>query len=561
VGTLDDILAAPAAPATASPPTSGGTLDSILDAPEPEAPSTLEAVGRGALEGGTFGFADEIAGALGAAFGNKKGTLGERYRQERDESRAKFEAARAAHPLAYLGGELGGGLVGAVGGGEIAGAAGKALGLGAEAVEGAQAAKTTGQLVAKGIGTGAVYGAAQGLGDSNADLTKGDFHNAIADTLTGAAAGGVAGGILEPVATKLLEGAPGRAAKDILNEIAAGEGTAGSATTTAKKLLASDKEDIIRTIGADHELGSAIGKPAKEALPVVNARLQSVGSQLDPLYQTVDKEAGGVSAMGLTDFLNNEAKTYGKTAFNEPYVKAVNDIRDSVLNTYAPALKTALMRDEKLGAMGVDVPQALRAQDVTIPTKDVRAMVTRLQSRAANVINPLNPGEAVIMKADMAGMMKRFLDAHLDAAAERAAETGDASVKAAVDNIRQINTTYSALSNIQKAVEQRAWKEATGSTSMGGHVSHLGTFVGGALGLSHGPVGMIAGAALASLGPKVARTLSHEGNRALAQLATASAEGAPVASLVAAAVKHGVPRDVAMRVVDTAVRIRNMGAQ
>jgi len=70
---------------------------------------------------------------------------------------------------------------------------------------------------------------------------------------------------------------------------------------------------------------------------------------------------------------------------------------------------------------------------------------------------------------------------------------------------------------------------------------------------------MIAGAALSLVAPKVARTLTHEGNAALSRVATAAAAGQPTAELIAHAIRNGVPREIAMRVASAATSIANAG--
>ena len=185
----------------------------------------------------------------------------------------------------------------------------------------------------------------------------------------------------------------------------------------------------------------------------------------------------------MVDFLDGKVAELKKTPLNEQYVHAVEDIRNSALEAWAPNLNAAL-RSEEARAVPAVKAAVLDQLDVQVPTADVRKMVTRLQTRGSQVINPLNPGEASIMKADMASMLKTFLDSHLDAAA-----AGAPDVATAVANIRQINSTYSALANIQKAIEQRAWKEETNSKSLGGHLGQLGQLLAGVVGAAHGPIG------------------------------------------------------------------------
>lgn len=149
--------------------------------PEPDVSSTESAL-RGAAQGLTFDFADEIAGALGAAkqtaFGDAKlSDLLDTYEKERDVSRENFKQAEEANPKTYLAGEIGGGILPAIatgGAGAVASvgktglkqAAKQAAKAGAKMGAASAAGRTeeiedVGQ-VARDIGTGAVAGGAFG---------------------------------------------------------------------------------------------------------------------------------------------------------------------------------------------------------------------------------------------------------------------------------------------------------------------------------------------------------------------------------------------------------------
>jgi hypothetical protein len=147
--------------------------DVVWDAPDV---SGLESAGRGAAQAGTFGFADEIAGGVEALYDvattdKTLSDLPDLYRQHRDESRANFAAAEEANPTEFTAGQIGGAALTAF------------LPGGAPA--------TLGRAVAVGAG----MGAAQGLGESEADLTRGEFGEAATDAALGGALGGAAGGI------------------------------------------------------------------------------------------------------------------------------------------------------------------------------------------------------------------------------------------------------------------------------------------------------------------------------------------------------------------------------
>lgn len=162
-----------------------------------EGPSALESGVRGAAQTASLGFSDEIAGGLEALRDKMRGDarpFEDIYRQHRDESRAKYKAAEAENPNAYLAGEAAG-VVGSL----------AIPGLGSLG-----AAKTLGGAVAGG----AALGAAQGLGSSEADLTKGDVGGAAADAGLGALVGGAAGAVGHGVG-KLVDRVAGGAARGV----------------------------------------------------------------------------------------------------------------------------------------------------------------------------------------------------------------------------------------------------------------------------------------------------------------------------------------------------------
>jgi hypothetical protein len=444
------------------------------------------------------------------------------YQSALDTTEADDEHAwaRRAGKLAAIGGET-----------IVGGAAGKLIGVGAKAAGLASKIAPWAEanpLIAKvlsGAGSGAAYGAASGAGTA---ASKGQ--DVGEEALKGAGVGAALGGALSGVAgaaKKLLKGAPEREEADLLRGITNGSGEFGGATPTAKKIVQRDREDIIATLRSDPELRAVVSGPAKDALPVLQNRLEQTGSRLDPLYDVVDRSSGGVSMHGLVNTIDDEIQRLGRTPLNELYVNAMKDIKQSAINAWAPGLDKTAESQAKLSAMGIATPLRLQPQDVMVPTRDVRAMVTRLQTRGSQVINPLNPGEASQMKADIAGFMKGFIDSHLDVAAEQGPE-----VAQAVNAIREINTTYSALKNMTKAIEQRAQKEGTGSVSLGGNLKHLLTHGAGGAAAAMALHGNLPGAAvtgtaalLASQAPKIARGVTTS----MANLQRAAAAGNPKA--------------------------------
>ncbi len=185
---------------------------------EKYAPTKGDTVAHGALQGASYGLADEAQGVLGGArelkdqiaraFGGGtkidpqedvfaeshpiagvKGSwdsILDAYRSERDAARREDKAAAQANPKLSVASTLGGALV-APGpkGAAVKGAVPRAL-----------------QMAKQGLQAGAAYGA----GDSEADLTKpslSNYLNFAKDTAEGAGLGGVTGGMLGYGSAKL----------------------------------------------------------------------------------------------------------------------------------------------------------------------------------------------------------------------------------------------------------------------------------------------------------------------------------------------------------------------
>lgn len=145
--------------------------------------SKTESFLRGAAQGISLGFSDELVAGLKAPFSEKT------YSQLRDEERAKYEAAEKANPWTYMAGDVGGSLV-------LPGGAAKTAATGLAKVGAKEAFKQAAK-------TGAKLGAVEALGRSEADLTKGQVDQAAWDVLKGAAIGGGTAGVLGAAGNKL----------------------------------------------------------------------------------------------------------------------------------------------------------------------------------------------------------------------------------------------------------------------------------------------------------------------------------------------------------------------
>ncbi len=180
--------------AAVSAPTEGSAPSGVGD----EGVSGMTALGRGAAQGATFGFADEINGlvqALGTKYlpesmggGGEQAqarSIADLYRQNRDVFRRENQAASDQQGGLYLLGNVAGGLP-----------AGIAMG-------GGGGGATLRSLMGSGAKAGLSQGAAYGAGASNADVLGGDVAGFLKDAAALGLAGGAIGGAAPVVGTGL----------------------------------------------------------------------------------------------------------------------------------------------------------------------------------------------------------------------------------------------------------------------------------------------------------------------------------------------------------------------
>lgn len=220
------------------------------------------AVGRGAAQGITGGFADELQGGIEALLGGaSKLPIAERYRRGRDESRAAFKAAEEANPTEYMIGDVGGSL------------AASAVPFGAAARGASLAAKgaTAAGRVGRALGAGAGLGALGSVGASEADTTKELLKDMAIGAGIGTGAGALGGAtgelgrwvgskgrtIVENAEKKIAELAEKKQAK----LIASLKGALGGESQKASRL----EENLRRTMN-DRDLNPALRQEARALL-------------------------------------------------------------------------------------------------------------------------------------------------------------------------------------------------------------------------------------------------------------------------------------------------------
>jgi hypothetical protein len=500
---------------TPDPPAPGGAANPYagLTYQEDQAPGSLEALGRGALQGATLGFGDELGGLVESMFGPKS------YEQYRDEIRANNNAAQAAHPYLYGGGELAGGLATSV-----------VPGLGA--IEGAGALGT--------VAHAAALGGISGIGASDASNLGG----IAKDAAEGAVAGGVTGAFAHG-AGKLIGGmferAPAAADEQTIKALAQGEGKAGASWSKTRGMV--DSPDVPRVINEPTQvdvdgktktltLADIASRPAEDVRPVVKQKMGEIGDATDKIYDKADKTSGGTSVAALVNHLDEQISERSNDPGNKAFVNALKDIKNDVLDTWGSRTgKDGVSLKDALNAKGADDPRVqaalLKQYDIQVPSRDVRKFATTLQDRGSDTVDRLNPGLGSQVKKEMGTVIKDFVNDHV----ENVLGTDDAAA------LKDLNRRQSALYRIDDVLEAREQKEAAGRISGKGLVNQVvghGSLVGAGLMAMHGN---LPGAAAAIAIPKVL-----EKAPAVARAATrAAARGQALLGTIIEQAKAGNP--------------------
>ncbi len=315
-----------------------------------------ESVGRGALQGATLGFAEEIGAAAltpletlrrkissymegtpenvdkklaeqGFKLPEEKGV----YQELRDTARTAEKEASEANPTAYLTGEITGGIAPAI----LSGGAAATAKTGTAVLKGGLK-----EAVKEGAKVGAKYGAASGLGYSEGE----DLGELVSDTASGAALGAGTGALL-PIG---IEGA---------------KQTGGAAKTGIKKLLSflPGSDDI--------KAGYAYGKQGKAITEeVVDEEVKQISKRILSNIKSA-KEANNMDeAKKLLDQMGFKVNT--KKAINE----AIEDLQkidaDDILGVQN---KDLLPRLQELAGKNVQEEKLIERANKSAIKKQIEA--------------------------------------------------------------------------------------------------------------------------------------------------------------------------------------------
>lgn len=277
--------------------------------------SKVESGLRGAAQGVSLGFSDELTGAYDAVakglFGDK--TMGDAYTQGRDEARANNAKAQASNPGTYATGTMLGAVAPTVVAGLATGGAAAPIAMGAA------------------VRAGAVGGALNGLGTSDAS-SVGDM---ALDTVKGAGLGAATAGTLKGAANIVGAGAKvsGMADKAAENSsVARGvkniyEGVRDNVKTAVKG------ENLERNMMAEG-IGTALGMPGGAtaarlaAGPVIKNMKEFAGPAATVLrpFKKIDQVLDSARKAGdLRQGTSNAVANYTLQQTDPSYRKAVDD--------------------------------------------------------------------------------------------------------------------------------------------------------------------------------------------------------------------------------------------
>lgn len=285
--------------------------------------SKLESGLRGAAQGATLGFSDELVGAGEGLLRTLKGegSLSENYTKARDESREANKAAEEANSLTYLGGNLLGGV--ATSALPVAGA----MGLGKAAASVIKGGGVLAKIARGAVGagaTGGVVGAVQGVGSSEGKSAGEILKDGAGGAAVGASLGGAFGG-----AGKLLPGVKDSVSNDLYRKVlgvTVGDDLAESATKLLKnpdarnRIVAMANKD---TVGAARD---TIKKSVSADVSTFQTKAADVGKRL---LEAADNRLNGKRVEVIQDLDEKLLRMAGSKEQGAVF-KVLGEVRDNL---------------------------------------------------------------------------------------------------------------------------------------------------------------------------------------------------------------------------------------
>jgi hypothetical protein len=468
-------------------PTAPRSVDELIEAYKPQLEPKTSGIGaaaRGAVQGLSLGFADEITGALESAFTKKT------YTQARDESRAAYKEAKDEHPLAFGVGELGGGLATLL-------------------VPGLNAAK--GAKLATQAGKAALQGAISGAGASEAD----DLGGVVSDAAGGAALGAGLQGAIGGLAGRYIDSSVRRAATNTTKDLAEG------AIPTFQRRFASMKDLAFKELEPDRAFMAAAKRAPEQARDIAEAKARQFGGQTTPIYDKLDKEVGRVPLASIVGHIDSKI------------AEASKDYGDS------GALSSALeeVKDGLIAKAGAN-----KSEDLS--HKEVRKWVTGLLKTSFKKMGTISETENAWLAAEAHEVADDFLKGHLQKVGQTVPElSGDLE---RLTGLNKKIKAYASAEQLMAHKEGRAfWKQDGLSAIADGKVNKIAGIGAAATALATGnpmALGLMAAPAAVSAGAQAVKALDRRASAYLARLIMDAKAGNATAQQAAEAIRAGVPQ-------------------
>lgn len=279
---------------------------------EPAKPTELEALARGAAQGVTFGFSDELEALLSTAgqklTSDEKKTFWDMYDEEVSKIRMEYKEAEEEHPGYALTGEIAGAVLpalatggtsllglGARGAAKVAGTVGakgaaKAAGRAATGIETLAKAPGLAPKVAKMGLLGAEAGAVYGAGKAEEDV--------LSEIASGAAMGAITGGALQAAGSAI------KAASKEVGKIVGKQPFFADLKETA--LLQKEGIDIL---GKESKYYGQLQNIADDIITVIPAFKKMAGKEIGEIFEKAGKQLPKDKPVNLGEIVGSIKKT------------------------------------------------------------------------------------------------------------------------------------------------------------------------------------------------------------------------------------------------------------
>ncbi len=364
---------------------------------------------RGAIQGATLGFGDEIGGGLKGLYdtATKGGDLSENYTKARDAIRGQDEIASEANPKTFIAGQVGGGLASTL----ATGGTSSELGL------------------AGRLGLGAAEGAVNGLGASNSNTLEGNLQ----DAATGGALG------------------------------LAGSGLGEAAGAIGSKLLGK----ATKALDPEKQYAMALGFNAKDLDPIRGKQVLSAVKHLsdadyfpktattEQLFQKVvdDKQAIGESIGSLYKEAEKDAPLMSATIHKPVVTSAVQDKLNKIVEDAPIGAQGSLLSDiENL------VSKTQKARGSVESLWDARKVIDKQIDLKGGWDRELNPA-AIEIRQTLRSAIKDHLNNVVNELADKNPDL--------YSHLAKSNRLYSALETVDDSLARKYGREGANASPLG----------------------------------------------------------------------------------------------